>query len=156
MQTLQLGQGELVGWHDPDEHRAWVAANKSRALKDKRTTLRQAIAEYVPDGAILACGGFGHIRVSMAAVYEIVRQNKRDLTFCGKTAVHDSDVLIAAGCVNRIEVAYAFGHELRGLSPASRRAVEGGRCQVSPRSRTPVINGVSWLLLWDCRSSLPG
>ena len=130
MQTLQLGQGELVGWHDPDEHRAWVAANKSRALKDKRTTLRQAIAEYVPDGAILACGGFGHIRVSMAAVYEIVRQHKRDLTFCGKTAVHDSDILIAAGCVNRIEVAYAFGHELRGLSPASRRAVESGRCQV--------------------------
>jgi acyl CoA:acetate/3-ketoacid CoA transferase alpha subunit len=130
MQTLQLGQGELVGWHDPDEHRAWVAANKSRALKDKRTTLRQAIAQYVPDGVILACGGFGHIRVSMAAIYEIVRQKKRDLTFCGKTAVHDSDVLIAAGCVNRIEVAYAFGHELRGLSPASRRAVESGRCQV--------------------------
>lgn len=130
MQTLQLGQGELVGWHDPDEHRAWVAANKSRALKDKRTTLRQAIAQYVSDGAILACGGFGHVRVSMAAIYEIVRQKKRDLTFCGKTAVHDSDILIAAGCVNRIEVAYAFGHELRGLSPASRRAVEGGRCQV--------------------------
>jgi len=130
MQTLQLGQGELLGWHDPDEHRAWVAANKSRALKDKRTTLRQAIAQYVPDGAILACGGFGHIRVSMAAIYEIVRQKKRDLTFCGKTAVHDSDILIAAGCVNRIEVAYAFGHELRGLSPASCRAVEGGRCQV--------------------------
>ncbi len=130
MNILQTGQGELIGWHDPDEHRAWVAAHKSRALQDKRTTVREAIAQYVPDGALIACGGFGHIRVSMAAVYEIIRQRKRDLTFCGKTAVHDSDVLIAAGCVNRIEVAYAFGHELRGLSPASRRAVEGGRCRV--------------------------
>jgi 3-oxoacid CoA-transferase subunit A/glutaconate CoA-transferase subunit A len=130
MDVLQAGQGTLIGWHDPDEQRAWVAANKSRALKDKRTTLREAIAETVSDGALLACGGFGHIRVSMAAVYEIVRQRKRNLTFCGKTAVHDSDILIAAGCVNRIEVAYAFGHELRGLSPASRRAVEHGRCQV--------------------------
>lgn len=130
MNTLQVGQGELVGWHDPDEHRAWVATHKSRALTDKRTTLREAVAQYVPDGAILACGGFGHIRVSMAAIYEIVRQRKRGLTFCGKTAVHDSDILIAAGCVDRIEVAYAFGHELRGLSPASRRAVEGGRCRV--------------------------
>ena len=130
MNTLQEGQGELVGWHDPDEHRAWVATHKSRALADKRTTLRDAVATYVPDGAILACGGFGHIRVSMGAIYEIIRQRKRDLTFCGKTAVHDSDILIAAGCISRIEVAYAFGHELRGLSPASRRAVESGRCQV--------------------------
>jgi 3-oxoacid CoA-transferase subunit A/glutaconate CoA-transferase subunit A len=130
MDVLQAGQGQLVGWHDPDEHRAWVATHKSRALKDKRTTVHQAIANYVTDGALLACGGFGHIRVSMAAIYEIVRQHKRDLTLCGKTAVHDSDILIAAGCVRRIEVAYAFGHELRGLSPASRRAVEGGRCQV--------------------------
>ena len=130
MNTLQEGQGELVGWHDPDDHRAWVATHKSRALADKRTTLRDAVATHVPDGAILACGGFGHIRVSMGFVYEIIRQRKRDLTFCGKTAVHDSDILIAAGCISRIEVAYAFGHELRGLSPASRRAVESGRCRV--------------------------
>jgi len=131
MNIPHTGQGELIGWHDPDEHRAWVATHKSRALKDKRTTLHEAIAQYVPDGAILACGGFGHVRVSMAAIYEIVRQHKRDLIFCGKTAVHDSDILIAAGCVNCIEVAYAFGHELRGLSPASRRAVESGRCRVA-------------------------
>jgi len=130
MNVLQTGRGELIGWHDPDEHRAWVATHKSRGLEDKRTTLCEAIAQYVPDGAILACGGFGHIRVSMAAVYEIVRQRKRELTFCGKTAVHDSDILIAAGCVTRIEVAYGFGHELRGLSPASRRAAESGRCRV--------------------------
>jgi len=105
MDVVQAGQGQLVGWHDPDEHRAWVAAHKSRALQDKRTTMRQAIADYVTDGALLACGGFGHIRVSMAAIYEIVRQHKQDLTLCGKTAVHDSDILIAAGCVRRIEVA---------------------------------------------------
>ena len=130
MQSLQIGQGELIGWHAPDAHRAWVAENKSRALKDKRVTLETAVSEYVQDGALLACGGFGHIRVSMASIYEIIRQNKRELTLCGKTAVHDSDVLIAAGCVSRIEVAYAFGHELRGLSPASRRAAESGRCEV--------------------------
>jgi len=130
MDVLQAGQGKLIGWHDPDEHRAWVAEHKSRALNDKRTTLEAAVEAYVPDGALVACGGFGHIRVSMAAIYEIIRQRKQDLTLCGKTAVHDSDVLIGAGCANRIEVAYAFGHELRGLSPASRRAAETGRCEV--------------------------
>lgn len=130
MDILQQGQGKLIGWHDPDDHRAWVAEHKSRALKDKRTSVREAVETYVDDGSLIACGGFGHIRVSMVTIYEIIRQRKRDLTLCGKTAVHDSDLLIAAGCVNRIEVAYAFGHELRGLSPASRRAAESGRCEV--------------------------
>jgi 3-oxoacid CoA-transferase subunit A/glutaconate CoA-transferase subunit A len=130
MEVRQAGEGELIGWHDPDEHRAWVAEHKSRALKDKRTTLEDAVDEYVQDGALVACGGFGHIRVSMATIYEIIRQGKQDLTLCGKTSVHDGDILIASGCVSRVEVAYAFGHELRGLSPASRRAAESGRCQV--------------------------
>nr|MBC7244295.1 CoA transferase subunit A [Chloroflexota bacterium] len=130
MEILAEGCGELVGWHDPDEHRAWIRENKSRNLKDKRTTIAEAVAKYVFDGAYIAFGGFGHIRVSMAAVYEIIRQRKKNLILAGKTAVHDADILIGSGCVDRIEVAYAFGHELRGLSPASRRAVETGQCRV--------------------------
>ncbi len=130
MEILQQGTGQLVGWHDPDENREWVRRNKPRDLIDKRMTLADAVGRFVPDGAFLAMGGFGHIRVSMAAIYEIIRQRKRSLIMAGKTAVHDSDLLIAAGCVDRIEVAYAFGHELRGLSPASRRVVESGKCRV--------------------------
>jgi len=49
----------------------------------------------------------------------------------GKTAVHDIDILIGAGCVSKVEAGYSFGHELRGLSPASRRAVEQGRVKVA-------------------------
>jgi acyl CoA:acetate/3-ketoacid CoA transferase alpha subunit len=130
MEVLAEGRGERTGWHDPDEQRAWVREHKSRDLKDKRTTLAQAVAEFVPDGAFLALGGFGHIRVSMAAVYEIIRQGKRHITLAGKVGVHDADLLIGSGCVDRVEVAYAFGHELRGLSAASRRVVDEGRCTV--------------------------
>ncbi|MBC7232421.1 MAG: CoA transferase subunit A [Chloroflexi bacterium] len=130
MEILAEGSGELVGWHDPDEHREWVRQNKSRNLLDKRMSIAEAVAKYVFDGAFIAFGGFGHIRVSMAAVYEIIRQRKKHLILAGKTAVHDADILIGSGCVDRIEVAYAFGHELRGLSPASRRAVETGQCKV--------------------------
>lgn len=130
MDILIEGNGDLIGWRDPDENRRWIQEHKSRELTDKRMTLSDAVARFVPDGALLAMGGFGHIRVSMAAVYEMIRQRRRHLILAGKTAVHDSDVLIAAGCVDRIEVAYAFGHELRGLSPASRRVVESGACTV--------------------------
>jgi len=130
MEIVAEGTGEALGWHDPDEHRAWVRENKDRGLVDKRMTAAEAVDRYVTDGCLIATGGFGHIRVPMVLIYEIVRQRKRDLAMCGKTAVHDIDVLIGAGCVTEVEVAYAFGHELRGLSPAGRRAVETGQCRV--------------------------
>jgi 3-oxoacid CoA-transferase subunit A/glutaconate CoA-transferase subunit A len=120
----------MLGWHEPDENRAWVRDNKSRALVDKRTTLSQAVETWIPDGSFIAIGGFGHVRVPMALIYEIVRQRKRNLALAGKTAVHDCDVLVGSGCVNRVEAAYSFGHELRGLSAASRRKVESGACTV--------------------------
>jgi acyl CoA:acetate/3-ketoacid CoA transferase alpha subunit len=131
MSDPEINLGELIGWHDPDENRQWVRENKSRQLVDKRTTVAEAVRRLVPDGSLVAVGGFGHIRTPMALIYEIVRQRKRDLTILGKTAVHDIDILIGGGCVSRVEVAYAFGHELRGLSPCGRRAVECGQVKVT-------------------------
>jgi len=130
MEVLEEGSGELLGWHDPDEMRKWVLKNKSRELKDKTMSVKEAVKRFVHSGDVIAIGGFGHVRIPMAVIYEIVRQKKRNLALLAKTAVHDADVLIASGCVSKIEVAYCFGHELRGLSPASRRAVETGKCRV--------------------------
>ncbi len=130
MEILKKGKGELVGWHDPDEARRWVQNNKSRELKDKTMSVKEAVSKFVSDGDFIASGGFGHTRVSMALIYELIRQKRRNLTMAGKTAVHDIDILVGAGCVNKVEAAYSFGHELRGLSPASRRKVEGGQCKV--------------------------
>jgi len=130
MDILEEGKGELLGFHDPDEQRAWIAANKSAALVDKRMTAKEAVERFIPDGCYLASGGFGHIRVAMSIIYEIIRRKRRDLAIAGKTAVHDLDTLIGAGCVSKVEAAYSFGHELRGLSAAGRRAVESGAVKV--------------------------
>ncbi len=130
MEVLEEGDGELLAWCDPEEHREWVRKNKSSSMEDKVMDLREAVSKFVQDGNFIALGGFGHVRVSMAAIYEIIRQKKGNLAVSGKTAVHDLDCLIAAECVSKVEAAYSFGHELRGLSPASRRAVEGGQVKV--------------------------
>jgi len=127
---LAEGHGELVGWHDPDENRAWVRDNKPRGLIDKRMSIQEAVQNYIHDGDLLALGGFGHVRSPMAVIYEIIRQHKRDLVIAGKTAVHDIDILIGGDCVSKVDCAYAFGHEIRGLSPCGRRAVESGRVKV--------------------------
>jgi len=131
LEVLEEGNGELLAWYDPEEHREWVRNNKSLSMEDKVMGLQEAVSDFVLDGSFVAFGGFGHVRVSMAAIYEIIRQRKRNLVVSGKTAVHDLDCLIAAGCVSKVEVAYSFGHELRGLSPASRRAVESGQVKVA-------------------------
>jgi len=130
LKVLEEGRGTLLGWMDPDEARRWMAEKKSRGLEDKRMPLREAVERFTRDGDYFALGGFGHIRFSMAAIYEMIRQGRRHLAMAAKTAVHDIDILVASGVVDRVECAYSFGHELRGLSPAGRRAVEGGRVKV--------------------------
>lgn len=130
MKVLEEGRGELLGWMDPDEARAWMAEMKSRSLDDKRMPLKEAVERFTRDGDYFALGGFGHVRVSMAAIYEMIRQGRKNLAMAAKTAVHDIDILIGGGVVDRVECAYAFGHELRGLSPTGRRAAESGRVKV--------------------------
>jgi acyl CoA:acetate/3-ketoacid CoA transferase alpha subunit len=64
---------------DPDDARSWMADHKSRQLKDKRTSLKEAISRFTNNGDYCAFGGFGHVRVSMAAIYELIRQRRRNL-----------------------------------------------------------------------------
>ncbi len=124
---LEEGQGELLSSCTADEIRDWNRTHKQRGLVDKITTVRSAVEQYVKDGIYLAIGGFGHIRISMPMIYEIVRQRVKHLRVSGHTAVHDLDVLIAGDCVDAVDVAYSFAYETRGLSKNGRRAVESGR-----------------------------
>ena len=153
MEILNEGEGKLLAWYDPEEQREWIRKNKSSSMEEKVVDIHEAVSKYVSDGNYLALGGFGHVRVSMAAMYEIIREKKRNLIVSGKTAVHDLDCLIAAGCVSEVEVAYSFGHELRGLSPASRRAVETGQVKAITEWSNAALqwrfkaaaSGLSWL-----------
>ena len=124
---LEEGKGELLSSCTADEIRDWNHYNKERGLVDKMTDVRSAVRKYVNDGVYLAIGGFGHIRISMPMIYEIVRQRIKHLRVSGHTAVHDLDVLIAGDCVDAVDVAYAFAYETRGLSKNGRRAVESGK-----------------------------
>jgi 3-oxoacid CoA-transferase subunit A/glutaconate CoA-transferase subunit A len=51
---------------------------------------------------------------------------------------------MGAGCIEKCETAYSFGHELRGLSPASRRAVETGKVRVVAETSNA---GYQWRVL---------
>lgn len=76
MKVLDEGKGELLAWYDPEEHREWVRKNKCLSMEDKTMDIREAISKFVKNGSYIAIGGFGHVRVPMAAIYEIIRQKK--------------------------------------------------------------------------------
>jgi len=127
-------EGSKPTWarYDPDEFRAWIEANKSLKKTDKRQSMAAAVGAYVADGLYVKLGGFGQVRTSMAAIYEIVKQKKRGLMVAGHTTSHDVDVLLAGGCVAKIEVAYSFGHEFRPMrSAVGPRLLRAGRLDVS-------------------------
>jgi glutaconate CoA-transferase, subunit A len=64
-------------------------------------TLRQAIAELVPNGASVAMEGFTHL-IPSAAGHEMIRQEKGDLTLIRMTPDVIYDQLIGAGCVRKL------------------------------------------------------
>ena len=87
--------------------------------------LREAAA-LVPDGATLSLGGFTTQRHPMAFVYELIRLKRRDLYLFGHSPGGDWDILIGAGCVKRVELAYEADEAFNTVGPRWRRAVERG------------------------------
>src|SRR6476469_3768229 len=86
-------------------------------------------AGLVPDGATLSLGGFTAQRHPMAFVYELIRQKRRDLYLFGHSPGGDWDILLGAGCVKRVELAYEADEACGTIGPRWRRAVQGGRVE---------------------------
>jgi glutaconate CoA-transferase, subunit A len=89
----------------------------------KVLTMREAIAELVPDGASVALGLQMEQMIPFAAGHEIVRQKKRGLTLIGPISDILFDQMIAAGCVKRVIAAWV-GNVMMGSAYNFRRAAE--------------------------------
>jgi glutaconate CoA-transferase subunit A len=75
-------------------------------IADKLMSLEEAVRRFIKDGSQMALGGFTVSRNPMALVYEIVRQRVRDIHLVCHSNGQALDVLIGAGCVKRLEIAY--------------------------------------------------
>jgi len=93
---------------------------------DKVMGLAEAVGRFVPEGAHLSIGGFTCNRNPMAAVYEIIRQRRRGLHLYAHSNGQGVDELVGAGCVARIEVAYAGTGRFAPTCIRFRKAVEKG------------------------------
>src|SRR6476619_6308733 len=100
-----------------------MAVNKFRSMRD-------AIAEFIPDGASVALGLQMEQMIPFAAGHELIRQKKRGLTLIGPISDILFDQLIAAGCVERVIAAWV-GNVMMGSAYNFRREVESGRLKVT-------------------------
>src|SRR6476660_4638471 len=89
----------------------------------KLLSMRNAISNYVPDGASIALGLQMEQMIPFAAGHELIRQKKRGLTLIGPISDILFDQLIAAGCVERVIAAWV-GNVMMGSAYNFRRAVE--------------------------------
>jgi len=85
--------------------------------------LREAIAEQVHDGDAIALGLALESGIPFAAVHEIIRQQRRDLTLIGPISDMAFDQLIAAGTTARVIAAWV-GNVAGGSGYGFRRAYE--------------------------------
>src|SRR5205807_1243467 len=100
MQPSSQGSGPLFTDPSTPAARSFFAS-KERAQRDKLTTVAEAVARLVHDGAYVAIGGFGADRLPTAVVHEIVRQGKQNLGLAGHTATHDFQILCAGNLTGR-------------------------------------------------------
>jgi glutaconate CoA-transferase, subunit A len=132
-------QGELFMPPDVDGARAYFQ-NKSRAMVDKRMSVEDAVEGLIQDGDYVAIGGFGSVRIPTAVMHELVRQRKHGLGLAGHCSTHDFQILAAGGCIDRCDISYVVGLEMRGLSPNARRYVESGAVRMAEWSNA----GLAW------------
>jgi glutaconate CoA-transferase, subunit A len=125
----------------------------------KLLTMREAIAEFVPDGVSVALGLQMEQMIPFAAGHEMVRQKKRGLTLIGPISDILFDQLIAGGCVEKIIAAWV-GNVMMGSAYNFRRAVEQGGVKVINMSNFTVAlalqaaaMGVPFLPTWSALGS---
>ncbi len=92
--------------------------------QNKVMDLRTAIRRFVNAGAHITIGGFTLNRNPMAAVYEIIRQRITGLHVYAHSNGQGVDELVGAGCVARLEIAYAGSGRFAPTCIRFRKAVE--------------------------------
>src|SRR5690348_6462267 len=96
---------------------------------NKLRSMRDAIAEFVPDGSSIAMGLQLEQMIPFAAGHEIIRQKKRDLRLIGPISDCLFDQIIGAGCVKDVVAAWV-GNVMMGQAYNFRRAAETGEIRV--------------------------
>jgi acyl CoA:acetate/3-ketoacid CoA transferase alpha subunit len=105
VEVIASGIGEFRP-PDPDGFRAYVREHKERRLIDKTMSEKDAVAKLVADGDYLAFDQNIAVRGPASLLREIIRQRRKDLWVAAKFTWTDVSLLVAGGCVSKIDVGW--------------------------------------------------
>ena len=105
VEVIASGIGEYLA-PDPDAFRAYVRTHKERRPVDKVMSEKDAVSRFVEDGDYLAYDQNVAVRGPTSLLREIIRQKKKDLWIAAKFTWTDASLLVAGGCVSKIDVGW--------------------------------------------------
>lgn len=97
--------------------------------RNKIMTAKEAVGKYVCDGCSLILGNYT-VAAAMALIYEIVRQQKKNMTVYSQSGVIDVEVLVEGGCVDRLVSTYVYRGGGRSGGSSVERALQAGTLQM--------------------------
>jgi len=100
-----------------------------KEISDKLMSLEEAVKKFIKHGSQIALGGFTISRNPMAIAYEIVRQKIKDLHIVCHSHGQALDVLIGAGCVKRLEIAYGGNGRYAPTCIRFKKAIQKGEIE---------------------------
>ena len=101
---------------------------------DKVKTLKEAVSHFIHDNCHISFGGFTVNRQPMACAYEMIRQGKKNLHVYIHSGGQALDILIGAGCIKAVEIAYGANGRFAPTCVRFRKAVERGELLVEDYS----------------------
>ncbi len=90
----------------PDDFRAHVRDRKGRSPVPKLVTEKEAVAAFVSDGDYVVYDFSSLTRGPQSLIREVIRQRKKDLWIGAEFTLHESPLLVGAGCACRIDVGF--------------------------------------------------
>lgn len=130
--------------------------SEPKPSQSKVMSAEEAVRRFVQDGDMVALGGFTVTRNPMTLTREIARQGKKDLHLVAHSQGQALDLLVGAGCVRRIEIAYGGNGRFAPTCICFRRAVQDGKVQVEDYSNFQMslrfLAGALNLPFMPCRS----
>ncbi|HNY66528.1 MAG TPA: CoA-transferase [Deltaproteobacteria bacterium] len=91
----------------------------------KVMTAREAIGRFVHDGDHLVIGNYT-VGTCSELVFEVARQGKKGLTLYSQSGVFDVEILVGAGCVDRLVTTYVYRAGGKEGGSAVERALKAG------------------------------